>query len=100
MHRSPVLEGAGDGGGGVTRCPAHGFVDQYELGADPALGSFWIADNPDATKVTRAPRRYHKYKMGPLTESVLTEHFAVAAGSVYAFTWQICPGGTRARANL
>ena len=80
------------GPGPIEVCPEHSFVDQYELGADPALGSFWIADYPDATKITRVPWRYRKYKMGPLTESVLTEHFAVAAGSVYAFTWQICQG--------
>jgi len=36
--------------------------------------------------------QWSSYTMGPQTESVMTEHFVVASGSVYTFRWQICQG--------
>jgi hypothetical protein len=80
------------GPGPIMVRPDHSFVEQYELGTDPPLGSFRVAGHPGLTKISTAPWRYRGYAMGPLTESVLTEHFVVPAGSVYAFTWQICQG--------
>jgi hypothetical protein len=80
------------GPGPIWVCSEHTFVEQYELGADPPLGSFRMADYPGATKIATVPLHFREYVMGPQTESVMTEHFVVAAGSVYAFGWQVCQG--------
>ena len=72
--------------------PGHSFVEQWELGKDPPLGSFRMAGYPGAAKVATVPMPPRVTTLGPQTESVMTEHFVVAAGSVYAFTWQICQG--------
>jgi hypothetical protein len=88
------------GPGPIRVCPDHSCVEQYELGINPPLGSFRIADQPgSAKKVATVPWRYRAYIMGPQTESVVSEHFVVSAGQVYAFTWEIClrrvPSGNR-----
>jgi hypothetical protein len=80
------------GPGPIRVCPEHSFVEQYELETDPPLGSFRVAGYPGLKKVATVPWPHRGYVMGPQTESVLTEHFVVAEGSVYAFTWQICQG--------
>jgi hypothetical protein len=72
--------------------PGHSFVEQYELGQDPPLGSFRMAGYPGAAKVATVPMPPRVTTLGPQTESVMTEHFVVPAGSVYAFNWQICQG--------
>jgi hypothetical protein len=51
-----------------------------------------MAGYPGAAKVATVPMPPRVTTLGPQTESVMTEHFVVAAGSVYAFTWQICQG--------
>jgi hypothetical protein len=80
------------GPGPTTVCPEYSFVEQYELGTDPSLGSFRIAEYPGATKTVTVPLHIREYVMGPQTESVMTEHFVVVAGSVYAFSWHVCQG--------
>jgi hypothetical protein len=72
--------------------PEHSFVKQFELGADPPLGSFRMAGYPGAVEVAAVPMLPRPYTMGPQTESVMTEHFVVTVGSVYAFIWQVCQG--------
>jgi hypothetical protein len=80
------------GPGPIRVCPDHSFVEQYELAINPPLGSFRIADCPGMTKIATVPWRYRAFIMGPQTESVVTEHFVISAGQVYAFNWQICMG--------
>ena len=73
------------GPGPVTVCPEHSFVEQYEFVADPPRGSLRIADYPGAAKIATVPLHLRGYVLGPQTETVMVEHFVVAAGSVYAF---------------
>lgn len=80
------------GPGPITVCPEHSFVEQYEFVEDPPLGSLRIADHPGARKIATVPLHLRGYVLGPQTESVMVEHFVVAAGSVYAFGWQVCQG--------
>ncbi len=80
------------GPGPIRVCPDHSFVEQYELGTDLPLGGFRITECPGIKKISVVPWRYHAYIMGAQTESVVTEHFIVPVGPVYAFTWRICLG--------
>lgn len=72
-------------------CPEHTYVEQYELGADPPLGSFRMAGYPGARQTATVPGP-RDYSMGPQTESVMTEHFVVATDAIYGFAWNICQG--------
>jgi hypothetical protein len=92
--RGPTTDPDQAGHGPVRVCPdpEHCFVEQYELGKDPPLGSFRQAGYPGAAKVATVPMPPRVTTLGPQTESVMTEHFVVAADSIYAFNWQICQG--------
>ncbi len=76
----------------IRMCPDHTFIEQYELAWDPPAGSLRLAGYPGAVKISKIPLTWPAYTMGPQTASIMTEHFVVAAGPVYAFTWVVCQG--------
>ncbi len=76
----------------IRMCPEDSFVEQFELSGDPPPGSLRLAGWPGAKSISKVPVTWPAYTMGPQTVSIMTEHFVVTAGPIYAFTWVICMG--------